>query len=60
MLARLMQTVEDATALHRCGLAGLERIREDGARLERLLERSGDHVGFLQGAQRRLPADGMS
>ena len=49
MLARLMQTVEDTTALHRCGLVGLERIREDGARLQRLLERSGDHVGFLRG-----------
>jgi triphosphoribosyl-dephospho-CoA synthase len=49
MLARLMQTVEDTTALHRCGLAGLVLIRDDGARLQRLLERSGDHVGFLRG-----------
>jgi len=53
MLARLMQTVEDTTALHRCGLAGLERIREDGARLERLWpERSGSN---RRRARRRWP-----
>lgn len=47
MLARLMQTVEDTTALHRCGSAGLARLREDGARLERLVPR-GEHLAFLR------------
>ena len=36
-LARLMQSVEDTTALHRCGRSGLARLREDGARLEHLV-----------------------
>jgi len=46
-LARLMQTVEDTTALHRCGSAGLARLREDGARLERLVA-TGAHLPFLR------------
>jgi triphosphoribosyl-dephospho-CoA synthase len=32
--------------LHRCGRAGLARLREDGARLERLVP-AGAHVAFL-------------
>jgi triphosphoribosyl-dephospho-CoA synthase len=47
MLARLMQTVEDTTALHRCGSAGLARLRADGAGLERLVA-TGAHVPFLR------------
>lgn len=46
-LARLMQAVEDTTALHRCGRAGLERLRRDGAGLERHLA-TGAHVPFLR------------
>jgi triphosphoribosyl-dephospho-CoA synthetase len=46
-LARLMQTVEDTTALHRCGPAGLARLREDGALLEARV-REGDHLPFLR------------
>ena len=46
-LARLMQTVEDTTALHRCGPAGLNRLREDGARLEALVA-AGTHLPFLR------------
>jgi triphosphoribosyl-dephospho-CoA synthase len=46
-LARLMQTVEDTTALHRCGSAGLTRLREDGARLDALLD-AGAHVPYLR------------
>jgi triphosphoribosyl-dephospho-CoA synthase len=46
-LARLMQTVEDTTALHRCGDAGLALVRADGARLERLVE-AGAHLPFLR------------
>jgi triphosphoribosyl-dephospho-CoA synthetase len=46
-LARLMQTVEDTTALHRCGPPGLARLREDGRRLEGLV-RQGGHLAFLR------------
>jgi triphosphoribosyl-dephospho-CoA synthase len=47
MLASLMRTVEDTTALHRCGSAGLARIREDGAILARLIP-AGTHIPFLR------------
>ena len=47
MLGRLMATVEDTTALHRCGAAGLETLREDGRRLERLVAGREDFIGFL-------------
>jgi triphosphoribosyl-dephospho-CoA synthase len=46
-LARLMQVVEDTTALHRCGAAGLAQLREDGAALERLAA-TGEHLPFLR------------
>jgi triphosphoribosyl-dephospho-CoA synthetase len=46
-LGRLMRTVEDTTALHRCGRAGLDRLRRDGARLEELVP-AGAHVPFLR------------
>ncbi|WP_432823253.1 triphosphoribosyl-dephospho-CoA synthase [Trichloromonas sp.] len=48
MLAALMQKVEDTTALHRCGTAGLERLRRDGRMLELLLARDEDPVPLLQ------------
>ncbi len=38
LMAVLMQRVEDTTAIRRCGLEGLSRLRRDGARLQRLLE----------------------
>jgi triphosphoribosyl-dephospho-CoA synthetase len=47
MLGRLMQTVEDTTALHRCGREGLRTLREDGKRLERLVSERGDFISFL-------------
>ncbi|BCR05531.1 2-(5''-triphosphoribosyl)-3'-dephospho-CoA synthase [Desulfuromonas versatilis] len=37
VLARLMQQVEDTTALHRCGELGLARLRQDGRFLEAAL-----------------------
>lgn len=37
MMAGLMQVVEDTTALHRCGTAGLARLRADGRELQRLV-----------------------
>lgn len=47
MFGRLMASVEDTTALHRCGPAGLETVRRDGMRLELLVEQRGDFMAFL-------------
>ncbi len=38
MLARLMQSVEDTTSLHRAGVSGLVRVQRDGRELETLIE----------------------
>lgn len=51
-MARLMQKVEDTTALHRCGPSGLERLRSDGARLEVFLLQKVDPAPFLLAANR--------
>ena len=48
MLARLMQTVDDTTTLHRGGPAGLARIKRDGHRLERLIACGDDYPAFLR------------
>ena len=47
-IASLMQHVEDTTALHRCGLGGLTRMREDGRILQALLDQGSDPRAFLQ------------
>lgn len=47
MLGRLMQTVEDTTALHRCGPEGLKIVQEDGRILERMVLEREDFIGFL-------------
>jgi len=41
-LAALMQSVEDTTAVARCGVAGLGRLRRDGAALQVLLDQGDD------------------
>jgi triphosphoribosyl-dephospho-CoA synthetase len=41
-LAALMRSVEDTTAVLRCGLAGLARLRRDGTALQVLLDRGDD------------------
>jgi triphosphoribosyl-dephospho-CoA synthase len=41
MMASLMRTVEDTTALHRCGAVGLATLRADGARLDAVLDERG-------------------
>lgn len=46
-LAALMLVVEDTTALHRGGAAGLARLRRDGRELSRRLEAGQDHLVFL-------------
>jgi triphosphoribosyl-dephospho-CoA synthase len=47
MMARLMQTVEDTTTLHRGGALGLSRIRRDGQELEKILTQQEDCIPFL-------------
>jgi triphosphoribosyl-dephospho-CoA synthase len=47
MLARLMQTVDDTTTLHRGGAQALARLKRDGQALQTLIERGGDHPAFL-------------
>jgi triphosphoribosyl-dephospho-CoA synthase len=47
MLAALMEAVEDTTALHRGGPAGLARVRRDGRELSRRLAARQDHLAFL-------------
>jgi triphosphoribosyl-dephospho-CoA synthetase len=53
MLARLMQTVEDTTALFRCGTDGLNQLRQDGRELERLITKRGDFLSFLSTLNQR-------
>lgn len=48
MLARLMQTVEDTTTLHRCGTMGLARIKRDGHLLEQTIDEGGDFTTLLE------------
>lgn len=52
-MARLMQTVEDTTALRRCGPPGLVQLRRDGARLEALLMAGVDPLDFLRATNQR-------
>jgi triphosphoribosyl-dephospho-CoA synthetase len=53
MLARLMQTVEDTTTLHRCGTMGLSRIRRDGRQIERIIAQEEDCEQFLHDLNRQ-------
>lgn len=52
MLARLMQTVDDTTTLHRGGPPGLARVKQDGRRLERMIAGGDDHIGYLRALNR--------
>ncbi len=47
LMAVLMQSVEDTTAVHRCGPEGLARLRADGLRLERMIESGEDYLPWL-------------
>lgn len=53
MMARLMQTVDDTTTLHRAGPEGLERVRRDGRVLERIIDEEGDFIAFLEDLNRQ-------
>jgi triphosphoribosyl-dephospho-CoA synthase len=48
MMGRLMQTVEDTTALHRCGRTGLDRLHRDGRRLEETIAAGEDPFSLLR------------
>jgi triphosphoribosyl-dephospho-CoA synthase len=46
-MAVLMQHLEDTTAVHRCGLDGLQRLRDDGRRIQVAIESGSDHHRLL-------------
>ena len=48
MMARLMQTVDDTTTLHRSGLEGLLRIKNDGVGLEASILAGNDPYQYLK------------
>lgn len=60
MLARLMQSVEDTTTLHRGGPFSLARIRRDGARLERFLAEGSGYTPFLEELNRLYSLKGIT
>jgi len=60
LMALLMQRVEDTTAVNRCGLEGLARLRRDGAALQRLLERGCDPEPALAALNREYRASGLT
>ena len=60
LMAVLMQTVEDTTTVSRCGLEGLSRLRRDGQRLQRLLERQGEPGPMLTALNREYMDSGLT
>ena len=48
MMARLMQTVDDTTTLHRAGPQGLKQVRQDGRRLEQLIANGEAFIPYLE------------
>jgi triphosphoribosyl-dephospho-CoA synthase len=59
-MARLMAEVEDTTAIHRCGPAGLARVKSDGAALASLIEEGGDHTPRLRQLNEEYRAAGLT
>ncbi len=47
LMAALMTRVEDTTALHRCGAAGLARLRADGQQIRQAIEEGRDYLALL-------------
>jgi triphosphoribosyl-dephospho-CoA synthase len=60
LLSVLMQQVEDTTAIHRCGLEGLSRLRRDGARLQKLLEQQQEPKPMLAALNEEYCAAGLT
>ena len=59
-MAVLMQQVEDTTAVHRCGLAGLRRLHEDGERIQATIESGADALPLLAGLNDEYRATGLT
>jgi triphosphoribosyl-dephospho-CoA synthase len=59
-MAALMGLVEDTTALHRGGAAGLARVRADGRELARRLLAGEDHLAFLAEANQAWRAERLT
>ena len=55
-----MQRVEDSTAVSRCGLEGLARLKRDGAALQRLLERQQDPEPWLAALNQDYRESGLT
>jgi len=53
-LARLMQTVQDSTSIHRCGEQGLILLRQAGKRLENCILAGHDPTPLLQQTNREF------
>lgn len=60
LMAVLMQTVEDSTAVHRCGTGGLDLVRRDGRRLQRLLEAGRNPEPWLAARNRAYVEAGLT
>jgi triphosphoribosyl-dephospho-CoA synthase len=60
LMAVLMQQVEDTTAIRRCGLEGLSRLRQDGANLQRLLEQQQAPEPMLAALNREYCRSGLT
>ena len=60
VISRLMQCVEDTTAVHRCGPEGLTRLHRDGAVLERACEEGGDVLPLLERWNEEYRAIGLT
>ena len=55
-----MQQVEDSTAISRCGLDGLSRLRRDGASLQRILERQQPPESWLANLNQDYRKSGLT
>jgi triphosphoribosyl-dephospho-CoA synthase len=60
LLAVLMQQVEDTTAVRRCGLKGLSRLRLDGAHLQGILGQQDDPMPWLESLNREYTESGLT
>jgi len=47
-MSKLMQSVEDTTSLHRCGKAGLAKIKSDGKNIQKMIEEGKSTFRFLE------------
>jgi triphosphoribosyl-dephospho-CoA synthetase len=60
MMGRLMQCLEDTTALHRCGQMGLARIRRDGRLIEKLAADGDDCAPFIEAINKEYIRMGLT